>query len=62
MMNVCLNNFFSVQDLDIFPIDFEPLMMAIKKRVRLASEIDTLEFRSKKVVAFIYFYLFPFLF
>ncbi|UMM10982.1 hypothetical protein L5515_000493 [Caenorhabditis briggsae] len=38
-----------MQDLDIFPIDFEPLMIAIKKRVRLASEIDSLEFRCKKI-------------
>uniref|UniRef100_A0A8R1DMU0 Helicase C-terminal domain-containing protein n=4 Tax=Caenorhabditis japonica TaxID=281687 RepID=A0A8R1DMU0_CAEJA len=38
-----------MQDLDVFPIDFEPLMEAIKKRVRLASEIDTLGFRCKKI-------------
>ncbi|CAI2348928.1 unnamed protein product [Caenorhabditis sp. 36 PRJEB53466] len=38
-----------MQDLDIFPIDFEPLLNAIKKRVRLASEIDTLGFRCKKI-------------
>ncbi|KAF1769504.1 hypothetical protein GCK72_001321 [Caenorhabditis remanei] len=38
-----------MQDLDIFPIDFEPLMIAIKKRVRLASEIDSLGFRCKKI-------------
>ncbi|CCD71883.1 ATP-dependent RNA helicase [Caenorhabditis elegans] len=38
-----------MQDLNVFPIDFEPLMNAIKKRVRLASEIDSLGFRCKKI-------------
>ncbi|CAL2029816.1 unnamed protein product [Caenorhabditis brenneri] len=38
-----------MQDLDVFPIDFEPLMNAIKTRVRLASEIDSLSFRCKKI-------------
>lgn len=38
-----------MQDLDVFPIDFEPLLNAIKKRVRLASEIDSLGFRCKKI-------------
>ncbi|CAI5445770.1 unnamed protein product [Caenorhabditis angaria] len=38
-----------MQDLDVFPIDFEPLMDACRERVRLASEIDSMNFRCKKI-------------
>ncbi|CAD6188182.1 unnamed protein product [Caenorhabditis auriculariae] len=38
-----------MEDLDIFPIDNEPLMETLRRRVKLASELDKLTFRCKKI-------------